>query len=176
MAFATYLRFEQLERDRYDRLVVKLDLDADPPSGQILHVAAPVDDGFEICEIWRTREAAIAYLESRFRPALIRVGAEPPTVRVVPLHNLFALDVDAIERIGSISLPAHVAPALVWPSRAGAGPSLHCRGPCSTRSPTSSRPPSATSGPASGWTRRRSRRRCARSASRCSRPTSTSRS
>jgi hypothetical protein len=109
MAFATFLRFERLEPERYDRLLVGLDLDANPPSGQILHVAAPVDEGFEVCEIWRTREAAIAYLEGRFRPALIKAGAEPPAVRIVPLHNLFALDVDAIERIGAVSLPAHVS-------------------------------------------------------------------
>jgi hypothetical protein len=113
MAFATFLRFERLEPDRYDRLLVGLDLDANPPSGQILHVAAPVDEGFEICEIWRTREAATAYLEGRFRPALIKAGAEPPAVRIVPLHNLFALDVDAIERIGAVSLPAHVAALLM---------------------------------------------------------------
>ena len=46
--------------------------------------------------------------------------------------------------------------------------------PCSTRFPTSSSTPSATSADADGSTRNRSRRPCARSASRCSRPTSTS--
>ncbi len=46
---------------------------------------------------------------------------------------------------------------------------------CSTLSPTVSRTPSATWDGARGSTRRRSRARRARSASRCSRPTSTSR-
>ena len=113
MAFATFLRFERLEPERYDRLIVGLDLDSNPPSGQILHVAAPIEEGFEICEVWRTREAAVAYLENRFRPVLIRVGAEPPSVRIEPLRNLFALDVDAIERIGAVSLPAHLEAVLM---------------------------------------------------------------
>ena len=54
-------------------------------------------------------------------------------------------------------------------------PSLHFPG-CSTPSPTSCSTPSATSAAAGSSTRRRSRARCARSGSRCSRPTSTSRS
>jgi hypothetical protein len=113
MAVATFLHFDHLAPETYDRLVLGLALDASPPSGQILHVGAPVEDGFEICEVWWTGEAAAAYLEQRFRPVLIRVGAEPPEVRIVPLQNLFAPDVDAIERIGGVSLPAHVAPALM---------------------------------------------------------------
>ena len=47
--------------------------------------------------------------------------------------------------------------------------------PCSTRFRTSSRAPSVTCAVAACWTRRRSRARCARSVSRCSRRTSTSR-
>jgi hypothetical protein len=109
MAVALFLRFADLTAAQYDRMVVSLELDANPPVGQLLHVAAEAEEGIECCDVWRTPEAAVAFLEQRLRPALLQVGAEPPDVRIVPLHNLFAPELDAIERIGSVSLPAHVA-------------------------------------------------------------------
>jgi hypothetical protein len=109
MAVAMFARFPQLGPHRYDQLLVDLELDANPPVGQFLHVAAASDEGMETCEVWRTTEAAVAYYEQRLRPALLRLGAEPPEIRVVPLHNLFAPEMDAIERIGAVSLPAHLA-------------------------------------------------------------------
>ena len=57
-----------------------------------------------------------------------------------------------------------------------ARPCRYADGPCSTRSPTGSRTPSATSGASPASTRRPSHAPRARSASRSSRPTSTSRS
>jgi hypothetical protein len=109
MAVAMFARFPQLGPHRYDQLIVDLELDANPPVGQLLHVAAEGDEGIETCEVWRTSEAAVAFLEQRLRPALLRLGAEPPEVSLVPLHNLFAPEMDAIERLGAVSLPAHVA-------------------------------------------------------------------
>ena len=35
--------------------------------------------------------------------------AAEPEVELVPLHNLFAPDLDAIGLIGGVSLPAHLA-------------------------------------------------------------------
>jgi hypothetical protein len=34
-------------------------------------------------------------------------------VRIAPLHNLYAPDVEAIQRLGPVSLPAGVAAALL---------------------------------------------------------------
>ncbi len=111
MAVALFLRYAALSPAEYDRLVVDLDLDVNPPVGQLVHFAAEADEGFECCDIWRTTEAAVAFLEHRLRPALLRIGADPPEARLMPLHNLFAPDMDSIERIGAVSLPAHVAAA-----------------------------------------------------------------
>jgi hypothetical protein len=113
MAVATFLRFERLTPERYNRLVVSLELDANLPPGHILHVAAEVEDGFDCCDLWWTKEAAIAFLEQRFRQALVKVGVDPPAVRIAPLYNLYAPDVEAIQRLGPMSLPAGLAAALL---------------------------------------------------------------
>jgi hypothetical protein len=113
MAVATFMRYERLTPEKYNRLVVTLGLDANLPGGHILHVASPVEDGFQCCDVWWTREAAVAFLEQRFREALVKVGIDPPDVRIAPLHNLYAPDVEAIQRLGPVSLPAGVAAALL---------------------------------------------------------------
>ena len=97
MAVALFLRYAALSPAEYDRLVVDLDLDVNPPVGQLVHFAAEADEGFECCDIWRTTEAAVAFLEHRLRP-----------VRFIALLEEH---VDSIERIGAVSLPAHVAAA-----------------------------------------------------------------
>jgi hypothetical protein len=68
-----------------------------------------------VCDVWQTPEAARAFVEHRLLPAMRDLGVEEELeYRVVPLHNLFAPDIDAIERIGSVSLTAHAAAGALY--------------------------------------------------------------
>lgn len=109
MAVAVFLRYPGVTAAQYDRLVAGLELDASPPIGAILHVAAVTANGVNVCEVWQTEAAAEAFLERRLRAALdeARIRCEVE-YRIVPLHNMFAPDIETIERIGSVSLPATV--------------------------------------------------------------------
>jgi hypothetical protein len=90
----------------YDWLLASLQLDRNPPAGEILHVAAHTGDAFEVCEIWQTRESAERFLHDVLEPALGRVGLDTPVQHLIsPLYNLYAPDLDTIERIGVVSLP-----------------------------------------------------------------------
>ena len=40
MAFVLFTRVPELDLARYDRMMVELDLDANPPAGAILHIAS----------------------------------------------------------------------------------------------------------------------------------------
>jgi len=111
MAVAMFVRSPRLGRDEYDRLIAGLDLDARPPFGQLLHFGVERDGRVDIVEIWQTGAAALAYVESRLTPGLEEVKAREPEVELVSLHNLFAPELDAIGRIGGVSLPAYVAGA-----------------------------------------------------------------
>jgi hypothetical protein len=114
MAVALTIRSAGLTTTRYDEVMVRLELDAVPSVGQILHVAVETPEGVVIQEVWQTAAAALHHLEHRLTPAMQGVGAGEPEADVVPLHNLYAADFDVIERIGGVSLPAHAAGAALY--------------------------------------------------------------
>ena len=111
MAVTLFMQVPGISLERYDRAIAGLGLDASPPIGELLHIAAEAPDGgVEVCEIWQTRASAVSFLENRLVPALRGEGVKGDIeYRLEPLHNLFAPDIEAIERIGAVSLPAHLA-------------------------------------------------------------------
>ena len=110
MAVAMFMHWPGLAPDQYDALIARLDLDANPAAGHVLHLAAVTEDGLEVCDVWQTEQAFHGFLEHRVMPAVAELQISgAPEIRVVPLHNLFAADGEMIDRIGSISLPAGAA-------------------------------------------------------------------
>jgi hypothetical protein len=104
MAVVVFTRFTGLTPERYDELVAALHLDIDPPAGIVLRVATESPEGVVTCEVWQTAEAFNAFFQQRLRPVLLRRRVrEEPTARIVPLHELFAPDLGAIERTVSAS-------------------------------------------------------------------------
>jgi hypothetical protein len=113
VAVALFLRLPMKPR-AYDRMVASLEFDVSPPIGEIVHVAAEADDGIEICEVWQTQEAVEGYLFGVLQPRLQELGIDDPLqYAVFPLHNLFAPDLDTIERIGAVSLPGVSAGSVI---------------------------------------------------------------
>jgi hypothetical protein len=112
MAVVVLARYRNLTPEKYDELVSGLDLDANPPAGAILHVAGDGADEVIVTELWRTEQTFRAFYDYRLRPALLMHGVEgEPSLEIVPLHNLFAVDMEMVERIGAVSLPAHFSGA-----------------------------------------------------------------
>ena len=111
MAVTVFSRYPGLSPKAYDEVVATLELDANPPVGGILHIAGESDDGLTVAEIWRTEQAFQAF-HDRFLQALqMRGYLSRPTIEVAPLHNVFAVEMDTIERMGAVSLPATYAGA-----------------------------------------------------------------
>lgn len=114
MAVSVVSRYPDLPAATYDEVIASLDLDVNPPAGAILHVAGEGDHGFVISEIWQTEQTFRAFYDYRFRPALRTHGVHTePTVEVAPLRNIFAVEMDTIERLGSVSLPATYSGAVL---------------------------------------------------------------
>ena len=112
MAVAMFLSLRVSPRT-YDRLLQSLEFDVTPPIGEILHCAAETPDGLEVTEIWQTREAAEGFVRDVLEPRLKQLGAnESVDYAIFPLHNLYAPDLDTIERIGTVSLPGVAAGAI----------------------------------------------------------------
>jgi hypothetical protein len=109
VAVAVFTRYHSLSPPRYDEIVASLEFDVDPPPGMMLHLSAAHPDGVELYEIWRTRETFETFFTDRWRHALDRHHVhETPEIRVLPLHNLYVPEMDAVERLGSVSIPAGV--------------------------------------------------------------------
>jgi len=110
MAVTLFMRIPELSLDRYDRMMLDLELDASPPVGSIVHIATEAVGGINICEVWQTAQAAESFVEQRLREAVKDQGVNDPlSYRIEPLHNLFAPDIHMIERLGAVSLPAGLA-------------------------------------------------------------------
>jgi len=111
MAVTVFTRYPGLSPQLYDEVVATLDLDANPPIGAILHLAGQGEDGLQVAEIWRTEQTFQAF-NDRFVQALqMRGYLTRPVVEVTQLHNLFAVEMDTVERMGAVSLPATYAGA-----------------------------------------------------------------
>jgi hypothetical protein len=107
MAVAMLMRYPGVTAKDYDRLMLDFHLDADPPVGEILHLAVESDEGLLVTDVWRTPEAAEAFVQNRLRPALEHAGIKTELeYEIRPLHNVYTPDLDALERIGALSLPA----------------------------------------------------------------------
>jgi hypothetical protein len=110
MAVGVFIRYTGVSVREYDGLMARFGFDASPPIGEILHVAAEASDHLDVFEVWQTAEAAEMFIAERLRPALAELDTGGDVdYRIAPLHNVFAPDIETIERIGAVSLPAHVA-------------------------------------------------------------------
>jgi hypothetical protein len=112
MAVAVIARYADLTPETYGQVIASLDLDVNPPAGAIFHMAAEGAGGVVTSEIWQTEQTFRAFLDYRLRPALRTHGVHrDPMVEVAPLHNVYAPEMYTIERLGAVSLPAHMSGA-----------------------------------------------------------------
>jgi hypothetical protein len=112
MAVVVIAHYPDLSAASYDEVIASLELDANPPAGAILHVAAGAGDGVVITEVWQTEQTFRAFHDYRLRPALRLHGAlGEPDVEMQPLHNVYVAEMATVERLGAVSLPLHAAGA-----------------------------------------------------------------
>ena len=108
MAVAMFMRFTGISPREYDLVIASLELDASPAAGHIVHVVCETNDGLLACDVFQTRETAESFVTSALGP---RLAALQPSAgvdwEILQLRNLYAPDVDTIERIGAVSLPAY---------------------------------------------------------------------
>ena len=110
MAVAVIARFPDLTPETYGEVIASLELDVNPPAGAIFHMAADGQGGIVSADIWQTEQTFRAFLDTRLRPALRMRGIHrDPVVEIAPLANVYAAEMWTVERMGAVSLPAHLA-------------------------------------------------------------------
>jgi hypothetical protein len=94
MAYARLAMFPGGTEDQARTVAEELGQSNIDPPGRILFGAGPVEDGYQIIQVWETRADLDSFLESSFRPAMQRLTAagrgwtSPPVVVDVELHDL----------------------------------------------------------------------------------------
>jgi hypothetical protein len=110
MAFAMFMRWSGITPDQYDAVMTRLELDANPAAGQILHTAEITDEGLRVFDVWQTEQAFHGFLEQRLMPIVEQLQLPGrPQIEAVPLYNIYVADADMLDRIGAISVPAGIA-------------------------------------------------------------------
>jgi hypothetical protein len=110
MAVAMFMRLTGISALEYDRAIASLELDVSPAIGQVVHIAGEHRDGLLVCDVWQTRETAESFVHDVLEPQFAALKMRPQIdTEILQLHNLFAPDLDTIERIGAVSLPAYAA-------------------------------------------------------------------
>ena len=88
MAIATYFHPESLTAQQYDEAIRQLEAaGAATPSGRVHHSCFGPDNALMVYEVWESPQAFEEY-GSVLMPILQKVGIDPGTPDVMPVHNL----------------------------------------------------------------------------------------
>jgi hypothetical protein len=110
MALAMFMNWPGITSDQYDAVMKRLELDANPAAGHVLHTAELAEDGLRVFDVWQTEQAFHGFLEQRLMPIVEELQLPgKPEIEAVPLYNIYVADADMLDRIGAVSLPAAVA-------------------------------------------------------------------
>jgi hypothetical protein len=88
MAIATYFHPKSLTAAQYDEATRELEAaGAANPAGRVHHSCFGPDDALMVYEVWESQQAFEAY-GPQLMPILAKVGIDPGTPDVMPVHYL----------------------------------------------------------------------------------------
>jgi hypothetical protein len=100
MAIAMFMEWPGVTQQQYEAMLEELDLDRNPADGVLLHVASITPHGLRVVDLWESAEAFDAFSQERMMPAVQNAGIDTePTIDVLPVHNIYAPDLDALDAI-----------------------------------------------------------------------------
>ncbi len=77
--------------EQYDAVNDKIQPEANPPEGLIIHVGSVTGATIKVIDVWESEQAFNDFRESRLGPAVAEVlgeAAGPPNVQVLELHDV----------------------------------------------------------------------------------------
>jgi hypothetical protein len=88
MAVAMLLEVPGGTQEQYDRVMDELQLEG-MPEGGIAHIAAPMDGGWRVLDVWESREAFERFYEDRLGAAIAKSGmSQDQAPKFLELHNV----------------------------------------------------------------------------------------
>jgi hypothetical protein len=93
MAIALALEFAGGTQEQYDRVMDKLGMKGTEnwPQGIILHLAGPTEKGWEVVDVWESRQDFDRFLAERLGRAVLEAGLPAPTPKEFTVYNSMGL-------------------------------------------------------------------------------------
>jgi hypothetical protein len=100
------MEWSGLTQDQYTQVMRTLDLDKNPPSGGIFHVAGFSGGTLHVLDIWESQQAFERFQKERLTPAVQKAGVTTqPRVQFFPAYNIYAPNIEMIRKSGSSAMP-----------------------------------------------------------------------
>lgn len=91
MTIVSTLDIPGLTPDEYRRIVDHIKVETNPAKGIYLHLAARIEGGYRITEVWSSRDGFDAFIQDMLYPAAQALGIQREvSITVEELHNIFA--------------------------------------------------------------------------------------
>jgi hypothetical protein len=88
MAVAMLMELPGVTQEQYDKVMEELQLETMPPGG-IFHMAAPMEGGWRVLDVWETREEFERFAQDRLAAAMQKVGVpQSGEPKFQELHNI----------------------------------------------------------------------------------------
>jgi hypothetical protein len=97
-------------QDQYNQVMRALELDKNPPSGCMLHMAAFNSGMLRCMDIWESQQVFEKFQKERLTAAVQKAGiTTQPKVQFFPVYNIYVPNMEAIRKTGSSSMPTAAA-------------------------------------------------------------------
>jgi len=107
MSTVISMEWPGITQDQYNQVMRTLDLDKNPPSGGIFHVAGFTAGTLHVLDIWESQQGFEKFQKERLIPTVQKAGINTqPKVQFYPAHNIYAPNLEAIRKVGATALPS----------------------------------------------------------------------
>ena len=92
MPIAMLMEIPGCTQQQYDDVMTELRLEG-MPDGGILHVAAPMEGGWRVLDVWESQEQFDRFFEEKLNAALAKANVSmdnPP--KFAPVYNVMSID------------------------------------------------------------------------------------
>lgn len=87
MAVAMLMEIPGGTQEQYDRVMDELQLES-MPEGGIAHIAAPMEGGWRVLDVWETQQHFERFYEERLKHAIAVAGVPDAVPKFQELHNV----------------------------------------------------------------------------------------
>ena len=75
-------------QQQYDAIMRELNLGGKLYTGQLYHLAGPMDNGWCVVDVWESRDAFDRFFNDRLQRAMHNAHLPEPKLTFIPIHNM----------------------------------------------------------------------------------------